>query len=848
MLRIAIASVLSHKVRLLLTSLAIVLGVAFVSGSFVLTDTITSSFNNLLGSISAGTDVYVRPPAPEFGNDFGALFPSMPEEVVDDVAAVDGVAIAEGSVEGLAQIVDTEGNAVGGQGPPTLGFSWGVNPELSPVSIAAGDGRPPEGPGEVVIDRGSAESADLEVGDVIGIVANGPVEEFTLVGIAGFGEADNLLGATLAAFEYREAQRVLGMEGGVASINVAADDGVSPEELVERIKLVVPDGVNVITVEASNAEQSAEIEEALGFLSIGLLAFAAIAVFVGAFMISNTFRIIVAQRTRELALLRAVGATGGQVTRLVVVEAFVVSVLSSLIGVLAGIGLAVVLRWLMQLVGIDLPDEGLTILPRTIIVAMLVGIIVTVASAILPARKAAQVPPIAAMSEVLSAPSRKSLRSRTIWGVVIAALGHAALGLGLFTGVANAIWFVAIGALLAFLGVSILAPLIARPVASVIGWPLPRVFGVPGDLAVQNTQRQPRRTASTASALMIGVTLVVFVAIFGASIKSSVGDALGDTFGADITVSPTNFSSGISPQFSDDLLARDEIGQVSPLATTQARIDGEIRDVDAADPNTIQGLLDLGADSETLAAMGVDGLLIYAEEPGAEEAVGSTVIVEMPNGTTSPGEIVGLYDGTGFSGGTYLMTRDRFLDGIDNPSDQFVLANAADGFSIDDPVAATEAVIVDYPGLEAQTASEFLKDIEGQIDQLLAIFQALLLLAVIIAVLGITNTLALSIIERTREIGLLRAVGMVRRQVRRMIRWEAVIIATFGAILGIVLGILLGWAVVQALADEGLGAFAIPFGSLLFYVVLAAIAGIIAAIYPARKAARLNILEAISYE
>lgn len=846
MLRIALASVLSHKVRLLLTSLAIVLGVAFVAGSFVLTDTITSSFNGLLGEISEGTDVYVRPEAPEFGNDFGALFTTMPEEVIDDVAAVEGVRIAEGSVEGLAQIIDTEGNPIGGQGPPTLGFSWGVHDELNPMSIADGDGRPPEAAGEVVIDRGSADSAGLEVGDVVGISANGPVEEFTLVGIAGFGEADNLLGATLAAFEFVEAQRVLAMEGSVASINVAADDGVSPDELVERIQSVVPEGVNVITVEDSNAEQSAEIQEAMSFLSIGLLAFAAIAVFVGAFMISNTFRIIVAQRTRELALLRAVGATGGQVTRLVVVEAFVVSVVSSLIGVVAGIGLAVLLQAAMGAIGIDLPDEGLTILPRTIIVGMLVGIIVTVASAVLPARKAAQVPPVAAMSQIQSAPTRKSLRSRTIWGVAIAAVGHIALGLGLFTSIPNGIWFVAIGALLAFLGVSILAPLIARPVASVVGWPLPRLFGVPGDLAVQNTQRQPRRTASTASALMIGITLVVFVAIFGASIKSSVGDALSDTFGADITITPTNFASGISPQFSEDLARQEAIGAVSPLAATQAKVDDDVVEVDAVDPATVDGLLDLGVEQSVLDTMGTDGLLINMDQPDADAAVGTTVTVEMPNGVSSPGEIVGVYDATGF--GAYLMTRERFQSGMDNPTDQFVMANAADGFSVDEALEASESVIADYPGLEAQTASEVLKDIETQIDQLLAIFQALLLLAVIIAVLGITNTLALSIIERTKEIGLLRAVGMVRRQVRRMIRWEAVIIATFGALLGMVLGILLGWAVVQALSDEGLGSFTVPFGDLIFYVVLAAIAGIIAAIYPARKAARLNILEAISYE
>jgi putative ABC transport system permease protein len=847
MLKVALSGLRTNKVRLVLTSLAIIIGVAFVAGSFVLTDTINARFDALLGDISAGTDVYVRGVDPEFGNDFGQLTVSMPESTIDDVRAVDGVAIAEPSVDGIAQIIGADGDPIGGQGPPTLGTSWIGTEQLSSLRIKEGNGRPPEGPGEVVIDLGTAKANDFTLGDRVGVVFNGPVETFTLVGLASFGEEDNLAGATLAVFEFREAQRALGLEGRISSIAIAAADGVSPDELVDRIDPVLPNDAYAITVDDANAQDSADISEALGFLTIGLLAFAAIAVFVGGFIISNTFRIIVAQRTRELALLRAIGATGSQVTRMVVLEAFVIALVSSALGVLGGIGLAVTLQVVMRAAGFGLPQGPLTILPRTIIVGMLVGVVVTIVSSILPARKAASIPPVAAMSEVLSAPTRKSLHTRTIWGLSILGIGVVALGVGLFTSIANAIWFVALGALTVFIGVSILAPLFAGPITSIVGWPLPRLFGVPGTLARQNTQRQPRRTASTASALMIGVALVVFVAIFGASIKASVASALADVFGADITVSSTNFTTGVSPQFTEELRAAPQIGQVTALGFTQASIDGTVSTVTAIEPTTIAGLVATGASPEALAAMAAsDGLLINVGEPDAETWIGRSVTVEMPNGATAPGEVVGTFDVDNF--GSFFITRDRYATGFEVVSDSLVAADAADGFTTEEAQAAAEQVAEPYPNLQVQTTSEVLADAERQIDQLLAIFSALLGLAIIIAVLGITNTLALSIIERTREIGLLRAVGMVRRQVRRMIRWEAVIIAVFGAILGILTGILLGWAVVSSLSDQGLESFSVPWLQLAIYIVIAAVAGVIAAIYPARKAARLNILEAIAYE
>lgn len=847
MLKVALSGLRANKVRLALTSLAIVIGVAFVSGSFVFTDTITARFDALLGDISAGTDVYVRATDPEFGNDFGQLILSMPAETLDAVRAVEGVTEAEASVDGLAQVIGKDGEPIGGQGPPTLATTWMESTTLSPLQIKEGNGRPPRRAGEVVMDVGTARTAEFAVGDEVGIQFAGPIQTYTLVGLASFGEEDNLAGATLVVFEFSEAQRALDLDGRITNIQVAAAVGVTPDELVTRIEPVLPEDVIAITVEQSNAQQSEDISEALSFLTIGLLAFAAIAVFVGGFIITNTFRIIVAQRTRELALLRAIGATGGQVTRMVVAEAFVIALISSIVGVVGGILLSLGLQALMRAANVGLPDGPLTILPRTVIIGMAVGVIVTVISAILPARKAASIPPVAAMSEVMSAPTRKSLTNRAMWGTGVTALGVIALGIGLFTSVENAIWFVAIGALTMFVGVSILAPLAAGPVTAFIGWPLSRLFGVPGELAVQNTRRQPRRTASTASALMIGVALVVFVAIFGASIKASVSSALADIFPADLTISSSNFTTGISPQFTDELRSAPEIAEVTALGFIQVRIEDEVVSVTAVEPDTVAALLSVGATDEELAALASeDGLLVNRAEDDHEQWIGRTFDVEMPNGSVAPGTVTGTFEAEGF--GRFLITRDRYITGLETVADSLVAANAADGVSLEEARAAVTEIAAPFPNLEIQTTSEVLDDAEAQIDQLLAIFSALLGLAIIIAVLGITNTLALSIIERTREIGLLRAVGMVRRQVRRMIRWEAVLIALFGAILGMLAGIGLGWAVVTALADEGLGTFSIPYGQLVVYIVIAALAGVIAAIYPARKAARMNILEAIAYE
>ena len=849
MLRAAIKGVFANKVRLSLTALAIIIGVAFVAASFVFTDTISARFESLLETTTAGVDVYVRPTPPEIGDTFqNTEFGSMPEETLEAVLAAPGVRLAEGGVEGFAQLVDKDGEAIGGQGPPTLGFSWGVESSMSPVTIKEGNGRGPTAPGEVAIDANSANKNGFVPGDTITVLTIGAPEEFTVVGIVSFGESDSLAGATLALFELKEAQRLFDLEGQYGAISVAAEAGVSPEQLTENISTELNNDLDVITAEESNQDQLDTISEGLGFLNTALLAFAAVAIFVGAFIISNTFRIIVAQRTRELALLRAVGATGRQVTWMVVIEALLVGFVASIIGIGLGVLLAVGLAAGMNALGLNMPDGPLTVLPRTVIVGMVVGLVVTLVSAILPARKAARVPPIAAMRAETARPKRRSLRLRAIIGTVTLGVGVAVLLVGLFVSIDNAIWLVAAGALVFFIGVSILAPLAAKPVAQVLGWPLPKMFGISGQLAQDNTRRQPRRTASTASALMIGIALVVFVAVFGASIKASIGDTIFDTFPGDFSATSTNFAVGVSPAFTEDVHDLEEIGDISTLKVGTAEVEGESAGVVAVDPTTIDSVTNFEVSDGAFPALAATGgVLVHADLLNDKGwVIGDSIEIVYPQDSGGPLEIAGTIASADF--GSYVITDETYAVGFNDTTDTLVFANAAEGVPIDEARAALDGLAADYPNVTVQNKDELIADAENQIDQLLVLFTGLLLLAVIIAVLGITNTLALSIIERTHEIGLLRAVGMLRRSVRRMIRWEAVIIALFGAVMGIAVGLFLGWAVVQALADEGLGSFAIPWTQLAVLVVLAGLAGIIAAIYPSWKASRLDILTAIAYE
>ncbi len=850
MLKTAIKSLFAHKVRFILTAVAIVLGVSLVAGTFIFTDTITAQFDTLLDDIYSGTDVSVRAES----GDFGTATEPFPASVYDDVVAVEGVEAAEPGVGSISlQVLDPNGDPIGGQGAPTLGFSWGEIPALNPMQIKDGNGRAPQGPGEVALDANTVTNAGFKIGDQVTVVGFTGPEAYELVGSASFGDTDSLLGATLVSFELEEAKRVFGFGDELTGILVQGDSGVDAGTLTTRVAAVLPEGVEAVTGETEQNEQAAEINEGLSFLSIGLLAFAGVAVFVGAFIIQNTFRIIVAQRTKELALLRAIGATGRQVRWMVILEALVIGLIGSVVGIVFGFGMAFAIRGLMNAAGFGVPPGALVLLPRTIIVSLLVGMLLTLLSSLLPARKASRIPPVAAMREEAARTPRRSLQTRAIAGSVISGIGVALLVVGLFLSVENPVIYVAAGAAIAFIGVSVLAPLAAKPLADVIGWPLPRLFGISGTLAKENTKRKPRRTASTASALMVGVALVAFFSVFGSSTKASINETIFDLFPADLTFQSTsqtdpNLPTNISPAFAVELETYDELEVVSAMQFGLVIIEDDQEFLGAVDPATVEQVLSLGAAEGAVAALDASNSVIastaYLETNNL--SVGDTISIEYARTGAVSTTIVGEFETDDFS--DLFMSTSTFKENFRYDGDAAIFANAANGVTVDEAQTEIAPTVDAFGSVKAQTKSDIVTEAEGQIDQALALFTGLLLFAVIIAVLGITNTLTLSIFERTREIGLLRAVGMSRRQVRRMIRWEAVIVATFGALLGTGIGIVLGWAVVRALADEGLGAFSIPVSQVILALVLAAISGVVAAIWPARKASRMNVLDAITTE
>jgi putative ABC transport system permease protein len=840
----SLKGIMAHKLRLFLTALAVVLGVAFVAGTFVLTDTINKTFDTLFTEISAGTDLTVRAVS-GFGNDAGgfdtASRDTVPASLIDTVRRTPGVQAADGTVTGYAQFVDKEGKAVASGGAPTLGFNW-TEPGLSPLQLRSG--REPQRDGEVVVDAVTARTHKFAVGDRVTVLFKGPTQEFTLVGITGFGEADNLAGATLAIFEEATAQRVFGKAGRYDSIEIKAAEGVGARELRDRLVGTLPADVEVVTSKEVADESAEAVGQALGFFSTALLVFAGIALFVGGFIILNTFSILVAQRTRELALLRALGASRRQVMTSVIIEAFAVGLFAAIVGLSLGVLVAIGLQNLLKAFGIDLPASGVVLKPRTIIASFVVGVGVTVLSSISPARRASKIPPMAALRGGAEEHGG-SLRRRSLAGAVVFALGMAALLSGLFGGTLG---LVGLGAALVFVGVALLSPAAARPLARVIGAPFPRIAGMSGKLGRQNAMRNPRRTAATSAALTVGLGLVACVSVLAASIKASAADIVDDYMAADYIVSTANFLPSISTDLAPRLARLPELGAVSALQTGQWRSNGSNRSLFAADPATLGQVLKFEVTAGDVGGL-ARGEVFLAEEELAD--LGLSVGSQLPMTFARTGDTQLRIAGT-FSEnqllGSYLVSTATFEANFTERLDFAVLAKARPGVPPEAARAAVERVTEEFPNVELRDQAEFKEQQEDQVDQILGLITALLMLSIFIALFGIVNTLALSIFERTRELGLLRAVGMSRRQVRSMIRGESVIIAVMGAILGLAVGVLFGYAIVEALADEGIGAVVVPGGQLLTYVILAGIAGVIAAVFPARRAARLDVLAAISHE
>ena len=844
MLRAALRSVLARKVRLVLTGLSILLGVGFMAGTYVLTDTMTSAFNDLVNTGVSDIDVLVRS-----SNAFTAQTSSleerkpMPESVLATVESVPGVARAVGDVLGYAQIVDpTTGKVIGTVGPPTAGSAWN---DLNGFTLKPG-GTPPHGPDQVVIDAATAKNHDISVGDHVRILFEGPPGDFEVVGIAGYGESDSLFGATWALFDLPTAQEVLGREGQLDSISVVAEDGVSGVDLQRRIAEVLPEGAEAVTAATVASESQDQINQGLGFLRTAFLVFAFVSLFVGAFIIFNTFAIIVAQRTRELALFRALGATGRQVMGSVVAEALIVGIVSSLLGVLAGIGIAIGLKGLLSTVGFDIPASGTVILPRTFIVSIVVGTIVTLFAAVVPARRAARVAPIEALREAQDRPGR-SLRFRLVAGVIVLALGLLPLAYGLFGAPKSALQLVGFGVAFTFIGIAMLTPMIARPVAAALGAPIERT-GVPGKLGRENAMRNPRRTAATASALMIGLGLVVFVAVFGASAKASVSATLERTLKADFILTSPTFS-GFSIAAADAIQPVDGVRTVSQVRQAEVHIKGTTAFLTGLDPATFPIVSEAGVTEGSLADLARTNTIAVYEDVAADNgwSLGDEIRVEFPATGPVTTTVAAIYSENGLIG-DYAISLETFSANVEQNLDLFVLVKVDDGADVAAVRSRLDDALRPFPNVEVQDQTAFREQYATFLNQVLNLVTALLLLAVIIALFGVMNTLYLSIYERTRELGLLRAVGLTRRQTRSMVRWEAVIIAVMGALFGVVIGIAFGWALQQALASRGFSDLGIPGGQLAIYVVASALLGVFFAIFPARRAARLNILDAISYE
>jgi putative ABC transport system permease protein len=846
MWRATIKGLFAHKVRLALTALAIVLGVGFIAGSYILTDTMNKAFDNLFTGLEKGVAVEVSG-VPQFkangpgGEDAGQA-ERVPGSLIPTIEAVQGVRTAEGTLTGYAQLVGKDGKPITTGGAPTLGTAVVQDPQLSAVTTR--EGRLPQTSGEIGVDAGTARKHDLHVGDNVTVLLQGPSMRARIVGIFGFGSADNLGGATLVGFDPKTAQQALNGGGSWDAIEVAADKGVVPTELRDRIQEVLPKGVEAKTGQEAAQASSDQIKQGLSFFNIVLLVFASIALFVGSFIIFNTFSILIAQRTRELALLRALGASAKQVRRSVLAEATITGILASVVGLGFGFVIALGLQGLLRAFGIELPSTALQLLPRTIIVALLVGVITTVAASVMPAIRASRVPPIAAMRDTGPTEYTGS-RRRTIAGVIVTILGIAALAAGLFAGKGAAL--VGLGAAVIFLGVAILSPLVARPFARVAGAPLPRVSGVAGKLGRENAIRNPRRTASTAAALMIGLGLVSFVSIFAASIKTSTAQVLEQTLKADYIVSTSQFV-GFSQDVADRLASDQAFSSVEEFRQGIFGLNGRAQQVQGVDPSKLNDVMQVKLQSGSLSALGPGDVLVYKETAKSNGwKVGDTITAEFARTGKQPLRIVGIYTDNRLLG-NYLVSLDTFDSNFTQQLDMVVLAKTAPGVSQATAKAAVTRVAKEFPNVKLEDQAQFRQSQANQINTLLALISALLGLAILIALFGIINTLALSIFERTREIGLLRAVGMARRQVRTMIRWESVLIAVFGAVLGAAVGIFFGWAMVHALKSQGITALTVPVGQLLIYIVIAGIFGVLAAVWPARRAARLDVLQAIVTE
>ena len=842
MLRVTLRGLRAHRLRFVATALAVLLGVAFVVGTFVLTDTIRAAFGSLFADANRGTDVVVRAHSSFTGGLIGER-PRVDGAVLDRVAAVPGVAATAGRVRGYAQILGDRGEPLGTGDAPTAGEAWVDAPGLNPYRLV--EGAPPQAADDVVLDRGSKIQGDLAVGDSVRIVVRAGQRTYRISGFVTIGGEDRALGATAALFRPDVAQQLLAEPGRYDSVAVEAAPGVGADELRERIRDVLDDpNLEAVTGAELTAENRADTAERLQFFTASLLLFSGVSLFVATFIIYNTFSVVVTQRTRELGLLRAIGATRRQVLGSVLVEAAVIGVVASLVGVVAGLGVASALKALLAGLDFRLPTIANVVEARTIVVALIVGVAVTTVSAAVPGRRAATITPMAALRDQdVSGPTGTAVRG------IAGAAGLVAAALLVTAGAVrggDGLRILSLGAIVGFLALVVAGPAVTAPVCRVLGRPLTRFRGVPGALARENAMRNPRRTSATASALMIGVGLVAFVTVFAASVRAAVTSTLETSITADLAIRGTGFRGVLTSDVARRAAEVPGVAVASGITVTRVLIDGRPDGIVGIDPGAFTMLADVGVREGSLADLGDRTVAVarsWADQHGLR--LGDTLPITFPRTGELPMRVVAIYDRANVVG-THLLSVATMRANVTNPFDVAVLVKS-DG-DLQRTRLALQDALRDDPTVQVLDRQDLIGDRTEEVDQLVGLVYALLFLAVLIALLGIVNTLALSVLERTREIGLLRAVGMTRAQVRTAVRWEAVLIALLGTVLGLAADTALGVVTVRALADEGLDRLAVPAGPLVALAIGGALFGVIGAVLPARRASRLDVLSAIAVE
>jgi putative ABC transport system permease protein len=822
--------------------LSIVLGIAFLSGTFVFTDSLHRAFDDLFSSVYAHTDAVVRSSQKIDIGQGVTQRGRIDDKLLTAVAAVPGVASVSGSVAGYARILDKDGRPLGvDRGSPNFGMDISES-GLSVWSLR--QGRIPVGSTEMAMDAISFSDGHFALGDQVTVLSQVGERSFTLVGVVGFGKADSPVGSRVALFDLATAQAFVGRPGQLDSILVRGDGTVSQQVLTSRISAAMPAGTETLTGRAMADDSSNEIKTALSFFNTLLLVFAIVALFVGSIIIYNTFAIVVAQRRRENALLRAIGASERQVEMALVVEAFVMGVIGSLIGFGSGFAMAVMLRKMLTAVGIHLPQSGLVLLPRTLIVSLVVGMSITLASAILPARRGAKVPPIAAMRDV--AVEQRAFSTRrflTAVGLLVTSIALVVIGL------TGELVILGVGVVLLFISLFVVGPLLARPVARLLGAPLTWRRGMTGAIARENAMRNPKRTARTAAALMVGVALVSAIAVFAASIKTSIRAVFAEQFTGDYVVSTQTYGfGGLPTSLAGQLNTLPGVQAATGVQIGLANVNGTDQGVTVIDPSTAGKVFDLQMVAGTIESLDQEGVLVSKKKAtDAGLSVGETVTMTFLDGDTHTVTVRGIYEKDELAG-PYTIAKSLYVLSGGDQYDFSIYITKAPAASSDVVARELQEVVAPYAIAKLESRSGYIESQAAQIDMFVNLVYGLLALAIVIAVFGIANSLSLSVYERTHELGLLRAVGATRRQIRSVVRWESVITALLGAVQGVVVGVALGWAVVRALRSQGFSSFSLPFVTVAVVLLIATACGVAASVRPASRAARLDVLAAIATE